>query len=71
MTDMTSKIAAMARITKDTDQNGCAVFPSYMREKMHEWDREGLIEIFGVDKAKITDKGRELAKKAMPVRTEV
>ncbi len=64
-----TKIQAMVRITDETDRLGGSSFPTFMYENMRGWEREGLIKIERNDRtgsiAKITDKGRALAKKAM------
>ena len=61
-----TKVAAMKRIAEETDSKGSASFPTFMLENMRGWQREGLIEIVNHGTAaKITDKGRQLAKKAM------
>jgi len=69
---MFTKVAAMQRITESTDRRGLSVYPSYMNEAMEGWAREGLITLGrtgdGITYAKITDKGRKLAKKAMATR---
>ena len=72
---MSSKIAAMVKIRDATDASGGAKFPPFMLQNMKAWEREGLIELHhgnapGSYIARITDKGRALAKKAMaPART--
>ncbi len=65
-----SKTAAMAKIRDATDASGGAKFPTYMLQNMKAWEREGLIELHhgnvqGQLIARITDKGRNMAKKAM------
>lgn len=65
---ISSKVAAMARIRDMTDSSGGATFPIFMMSNMKAWEREGLIELHQMtDKiiARITEKGRTLAKKAM------
>ena len=67
---MSQKIAAMVKIRDATDNSGGATFPTFMLQNMKGWEREGLVEIHhGNDPgrmiARITDKGRKLAKKAM------
>lgn len=63
------KVEAMKKIRDATDASGGAKFPTYMMENMRRWEREGLIElhVMGADTkvARITEKGRALAKKAM------
>ncbi len=65
-----SKVAAMAKIRDATDSSGGATFPLFMLSNMKEWEREGLIEIHrgnddGRNIARITDRGRKLAGKAL------
>jgi DNA-binding PadR family transcriptional regulator len=64
-----SKIAAMVRIRDATDNSGGAKFPTYMMPNMRSWEREGLVELHRMTGdlvvARITDKGRALAKKSM------
>lgn len=61
-----SKVAAMKRIAEETDQYTGAKFPLFMNQTMKTWEREGLITVdYNNRVAKITDKGRQLAKKAM------
>jgi hypothetical protein len=67
---MHSKIATMAKIRDATDSSGGATFPNFMLKNIKGWEREGLIELHhgntpGQVIARITDKGRTLAKKAM------
>lgn len=67
---MSSKIAAMAKIREATDNSGGATFPTFMLSNMKGWEREGLIELHhgntpGQLIARITEKGRALAKKVM------
>lgn len=64
---MSSKIAAIAKIRDATDTSGGAKFPTFMLQNMKGWEREGLIELHhgnsqGELIARITDKGRALAK---------
>lgn len=65
---MHSKVAAMKRIADDTERCGGSDFPRFMESNMKQWEREGLVKItydsIGY-RATITEKGRELAKKAM------
>lgn len=67
-----SKISAMARIAADTDAGGGSRFPRFMLENFKSWQREGLVTLEKASDrddlpsiAKITEKGRNLAKKAM------
>lgn len=67
-----SKVEAMKRITRETDALGGCSFPLMMLPNMKDWQRDGLVTLDkknGRDEypnvAKITDKGRALAKKAM------
>ena len=67
-----SKMEAMKRIARETDSRGGCFFPTMMLENMKNWQRDGLVTLekqLGTDTypniAKITDKGRALAKKAM------
>ena len=65
-----SKVAAMEKIRNATDTSGGATFPSFMLSNMKAWEREGLVELHhgneaGKYIARITEKGRALAKKAM------
>jgi len=65
-----SKIAAMVKIRDATDNSGGATFPLFMLDNMKHWEREGLIELHrgntsGQIIARITQKGRNLAKKQM------
>lgn len=63
---MSSKVAAMERIARETDGSGGSPFPRFMLENMRAWEREGLITIIGDDGDKlavITAAGRKLAKK--------
>lgn len=64
-----SKVAAMKKIQDATDASGGAKFPAYMMSNMRQWEREGLIELHVVGAntpcARIMEKGRALAKKAM------
>lgn len=66
---MSTKIAAMVRIRDATDQSGGATFPRVILPSMKRWEREGLLELHYGDSerpiARITNKGRDLAKKAM------
>ena len=65
---MNIKAEAMRKIQDATDRSGGAKFPDFMLSNMKCWEREGLIElhVMGADTkvARITDKGRTLAKKA-------
>lgn len=61
-----SKIAAMKRIADETDQVGSSKFPLFMLENMRDWERQGFVTVdHDAGTAKITDKGRALAKTAM------
>lgn len=64
-----SKVAAMAKIRDATDASGGAKFPNFMLSNMKAWEREGLVELHLMNGpqpiARITEKGRALAKKAM------
>ena len=67
---MSSKVAAMVKIRDATDASGGAKFPPFMLQNMKGWEREGLIELHHGNAprifiARITEKGRALAKKAM------
>ena len=67
---MSSKVAVMVKISNATDTSGGAIFPKFMLQNMKGWEREGLIEIHhgnvpGSYIARITNKGRALAKKTM------
>lgn len=67
---MYGKVQAMVRIRDATDASGGAKFPDFMKANMKAWEKEGLIELHhgnaaGQLIARITDKGRALAKKAM------
>lgn len=61
-----SKVEAMKRIADETDHGGGTRFPPFMRENMRYWEQEGLVTVNYRDGiARITDKGRKLAKKSM------
>lgn len=64
-----SKVHAMVRIARDTDVSGAASFPSFMKDNMRQWEREGLVVVSvnqsGGFTARITEAGRKLAKKAI------
>lgn len=67
-----SKVQAMAKIERYTDAFGGISFPMFMLPNMKEWQGEGLVTLekeTARDEypniAKITDKGRALAKKVM------
>lgn len=65
-----SKVAAMKKIADATDASGGATFPKILFPGMRGWEREGLIELHVMNNpdlpiARITEKGRALAKKAM------
>ena len=65
-----SKVEVMKRIRDATDSSGGAKFPTFMLSNMRAWEREGLIELHQNTSgavARITEKGRALAKKAMRV----
>lgn len=63
---MTSKVAAMKRIADDTAISGASSFPTFMRDNMKAWEREGLVSVsWHSFQATLTDKGKALAKKAM------
>ncbi len=72
---MSSKVAVMVKIRDATDASGGAKFPPFMLQNMKGWEREGLIElhhgnVHGTFIARITEKGRALAKKAIaPIRS--
>lgn len=66
---ISSKVDAMRRIRDATDDSGGAKFPNFMMSAMRAWEREGLIELHRMNGdmivARITEKGRSLAKRAM------
>jgi len=67
---VSSKVAAMVKIRDATDASGGAKFPPFMLQNMKGWEREGLIELHHGNAprifiARITEKGRALAKNAM------
>lgn len=59
------KREAMQRIRDATDRSGAAKFPSYMKDNMRRWEREGLVELHivgaNIPVARITEKGRRYA----------